>query len=315
MSLVKDITGPGITSSISLEGTDLGIVREDTDRNALAVMFGDSFEFVGLKGEWRSPVIAMYDRDFKLLGIPDLNKGIRPNAMAKQLWNYEHNNPVFSTVLPTDFIRIGKAWYVHVMVTKGLFDPNIPGSGEVWTEFQVSQDLISWYHTNYILPNPNTRPMTMLSFDIWDEWVYIYCTAGLQRDKPIYLYRCQVKDFPLGYWHSWGWRLQTGWAWGNIATPVLEIPCGELCLRNRNGQAFLSYFCNEPGNRRVAVRVAQGPLSNWYDSPEKVIAHEREFPQLYGGYQGVDRKDVLVSQWNTRTNDPYKVMLFREPLL
>jgi len=155
----------------------------------------------------------------------------------------------------------------------------------------------------------------MLTFDRWGEWIYIYATAGLQRDKPVYLYRCLVNEFPLGYWQSWGWKLQTGWAWDNPASPILEGQYGEICLRNRNGQAMFSYFNNDPNGRRVAVRTAADPLSNWYDSPERIIAHERDYPQLYGGYQGDNRKDILVSQWNTSTNDPYKVMLFREALL
>ena len=49
-----DVTGPGITSSVAMEAADLGILRWDPDRNAIAAMFGDNFEFVGMRGEWQS---------------------------------------------------------------------------------------------------------------------------------------------------------------------------------------------------------------------------------------------------------------------
>ncbi len=52
---------------------------------------------------------------------------------AKQLWDYPHNNPEFSTVLPTDAIVIGSRIYLHVLVVRGLPDTR-------WTEIQYSDD-------------------------------------------------------------------------------------------------------------------------------------------------------------------------------
>ena len=63
-----------------MDAADLGILRWDPDRQAIAAMFGDNFDFVGLRGEWQSPSIVMYDRDYNVRGIPASNGTIRPNA-------------------------------------------------------------------------------------------------------------------------------------------------------------------------------------------------------------------------------------------
>ena len=65
----RDVTGRGITSSVSMELADLGIMRWDPDRNAIAAMFGDNFSFWWGQ-DWQSPSIVMYDRDYNVLGIP-----------------------------------------------------------------------------------------------------------------------------------------------------------------------------------------------------------------------------------------------------
>ena len=40
---MRGVTGKGLTTSIALELTDLGIMRWDADRNCIVAMFGDSF--------------------------------------------------------------------------------------------------------------------------------------------------------------------------------------------------------------------------------------------------------------------------------
>ena len=47
----QDITGPNITDGVfAMYGADLGIPRWDDSRRAMAVMFGDNFEFKYMKG-------------------------------------------------------------------------------------------------------------------------------------------------------------------------------------------------------------------------------------------------------------------------
>ena len=83
----------------------------------------------------------------------------------------------------------------------------------------------------------------MLTFDRLGDWVYIFGTGGLARNKPIWLWRCAADTFPHGLWEPWGLD-QVGWAWGNPneRTPVLPGRYGELSFRFIQGNAVLSFF-------------------------------------------------------------------------
>ena len=50
------------------------------------------------------------------------------------------------------------------------------------------------------------------------------------------------------------------------------------------------------------------------DTPVTVVATQQTVPQNYGGYivpgSTLDQAIILVSQWNTTTNNPYNVQQF-----
>jgi len=79
------------------------------------------------------------------------------------------------------------------------------------------------------------------------------------------------------------------------------------------GKAVLSGFNWSTGNveARVADDVTQ-VLAPW--TPVTVIATQQTVPQNYGGYivpgSTLDQAIILVSQWNTTTNNPYNVQQF-----
>jgi hypothetical protein len=88
---------------------------------------------------------------------------------------------------------------------------------------------------------------------------------------------------------------------------------GELSLRLIEGKAVLSGFNASTG--RVEVRVADDVtqvLAPW--TPMTVFADQQEVRQNYGGYivpgSTLDQAVILVSQWNTRTHNPYNVQQF-----
>ena len=310
----RDVTGPGITTSVAMDAADLGILRWDPDRHAIAAMFGDNFDFVGLRGEWQSPSIVMYDRDYNVRGIPASNGTIRPNARRRQLWHYEHDNPEYRTILPCDFIRIGDWWHVAVMVTKGLGD-------ELRTEFHRSRDLVTWeVQPELTLRHPSHPGNVMLTFDRIGDYVYIFGTGGLARNRSIWMWRSPAREFPHG-WEPWGWD-GFRWDWGiaNEATPILEGRFGELSFRYLQGNCVLSYF--DAGNYRQQARTVQAPEDNWRNGANVVdYAFGWQIPQLYGGYiSPLSRLNegngmhFWVSQWNTLTNDPYRVMLVQDTL-
>jgi len=296
MSYVRDVA----------DNTDLGILRWDEARDCLVGMFGDTDPW---GDNWKSPVVMCFDRDYRFIGIPGVVDGVQvvEQGFARQLWAYPHNNPVFSTVLPTDFIRLGGWWYVSVMVTQGL-------GNEVWVEFQRSRDLVTWEHTGkYISPKEHPN-MVMLSYDVFGDWVYIVGTGGLKRNMAVYMWRNKIEEFPHGEWVV-----------ANVAgfDPILFEPSGELCLRNVDDAAVLSRFVNEQNNWRVEASVLDEPGKEWTSVTPVRVADHLEFPQLYGGFLsplsklGVqDGAKWFVSQWDTVSgdNDPYKVMLCKGTL-
>lgn len=276
-------------------------------------MFGDNFEFRFLKGEWRSPSIIMYDRNYNPIGIPTANPLGISRRRAVQLWPYQHNNPQFSTVLPCDFIKIGGTWFVAVMVTKGL-------GNELRTEFWRSSDLVSWSGPILSLPHPSHPGNVMLTFDVIGSYVYIFGTGGLARNKPIWLWRNPVNQFPLGRWEPWGYNGRD-WNWGNANenTPVLQGAYGELSFRVIGGKTVLSFF--DAGAYKQTALVVNAPNADLNAGARVDYAFGGSTPQLYGGYISPDSvlgvpngMRFLVSQWITAGNDPYKVMLFQDSL-
>jgi predicted chitinase len=292
---LKNVTGKGLTTSIALELTDLGIMRWDSDRSCIVAMFGDSFSF-GWGQDWRAPVLACFDTDFNCLGVP-VRDGIATRP-ARQLWEYGHNNPDYSTVLPCDFIRIGSTWFVAVMLTQGL-------GKETMTEFWQSENLIDWHLTGFGFPHPKSDPCTtMLSFDQFGDDVYVVGTHGLRRDGPVKMWKCSATDFPKGEWLP-----------VNNGDPVLGGRYGELCLRNVQGNAVLSFF-DEQNYRQSALCVAH-PEDDWGSGNRLDYVSGQELPQLYGGYISPDSKldepngmKFWVSQWLTAGNAAYHVVAY-----
>lgn len=317
----RDVTGVGITSSVAMDGADLGIMRWDQDRNAIAAMFGDNFEFRFFGGESQSPSIVMYDNNYNVLGIPATNNRII-RGRRRQLWNYQRPNSEYTTILPCDFIKVNGVWYVAAMVTQDL-------GREKWTVFWQSRDLVNWEKTNpYVsLAHLNgTQPIghpgnVMLTFDQIGEYVYIFGTGGLARNRGIWMWRNKANEFPHGWWEPWGWD-GNRWAWGNAneLSPILVGKYGELSFRHLQGQCVLSYFDAE-GYRQQA-RTVKNPEDNWRDGANVVdYAYGGDIPQLYGGYisplsrlNEPNGMHFFVSQWRTATNDPYKVMLLQDTL-
>lgn len=307
---VKDITGQGITSCVAMEAADLGIMRWDADRNAIAVMFGDNFEYEGLSGEWQSPSIVMYDNDFDVLGVPTCD-GIAMQP-RRQLWPYEHNNSEFSTVLPCDFIRIGDMWHVAVMVTKGL-------GHELRTEFWSSRDLIIWQY-EFALCHPGHPGNVNLTFEAFGDWIYIMGTGGLARDRGIWLWRNPVELFPGGLWEPWGYDKDKGtWRWGarNEGTPIIGGRIGEINLRAVDNRMVLSYFDNTA--LKTVARVVRSVTDDWPHVAFDVYMTWADMNFLYGGYivpgsqlNVPNGMKYVVSQWNISPaahNKPYKSVL------
>ncbi|WGW13551.1 DUF4185 domain-containing protein [Saxibacter everestensis] len=311
---LADLTGPGLTTGFRMEATSLGIPAVTPDGRTLFI-FGDTFENAKVgNGWWRSPV-GLYST------TKDLNSGVQwsgavGGSVAEQLWPYVHNNPGFSTVLPTDVLTIGGSMYLHVMVCR-------ENGSVVRTEIWRSEDSGgSWTFTgaqfDAELHGGLFQQLTWAPGG--DGYVYIYST-GFQRDKPIILSRVrQDRIADSTAYQPWGYS-EGAWAWGRTPTPVLAGKFGELCLRRLGGRWVLTWF--NAGEDRIEGLIADSLTSNLELAERKTLVYgthwagedDNHVAQLYGGYiipgSTLNQLHLSVSQWKTDTGWPYKVMQFR----
>lgn len=326
----REVTGRGLTTSVRMEAADLGIMRRDPDRGTIAAMFGDNFTRAG---DWRqgheAPSIVMFDDDYRVKGIPAANFQTLPDQCRQQMF-YRDGYPGCDTVLPCDFIKIGDTWTVAVMLSKGELNQ---GCAQFATEFWQSRDLVSWYRTKLRFDHRSDHPgNTMLTFDRIGDWVYIFGTGGLERDKGIWMWRNPANAFPMGLWEPWGYdeTRDPPWNWGipNEYTPILnEGGYGELCFRYIQGNCVLSYLIHKWPNGRdrwlMEARTVSSPDHDWLNGANVVeYASDEQIPNLYGGYISPSSRlnedggmHFWVSQWpGPPAEEPYRVILVRSRL-
>lgn len=319
-SKIKDLTGPGHTERFGIGGTDLGATVAAPDGRLVSV-FGDTFERAGVGGPgWRSPVVLFGDPATVDTGI-EWTGSAGPGDYAHQVLDYRHNSIIngrkVTTILPTDVITVGDELYLHVMVCEGLGNVH-------WTELYRSVDNgQTWEHTGASWPGRHHGGLfQMLTAERGDDgYVYAFST-GFQRDKGLLLHR--VPDDRLAdpaAWQGWGYR-DGEWAWGNPPTVALTGAHGELCLRRVEGRWLLAFF--DAGGYRIDVLGLTSPTANLYEARRETLLHGSSWDaedhargrvaQLYGGYivpgSTLDDLHLIVSQWNTATNWPYRSMQF-----
>lgn len=322
---VTDLTGPGHTDRFGIGGTDLGATAVAPDGRLVSV-FGDTFTTAGVGGPgWRSPVVLFADPD-------GIGSGLRwtgsagPGERAGQVVRYLHNGlrrwgrrvRRVTTVLPTDVLTVGEEMYLHVMVCREL--------GAVrWTELHRSTDNgVSWRPTGVRWPADRHGGLfQMLTWERGgDGWVYALST-GFQRAHGLILQRVpEDRITDPDAWQGWGFDGRD-WGWDRPPTVALTGAYGELCLRRVQDRWLLVVF--DAGNYRIDVLALDGPTADLYAAPRTTVLHgcgwEDEdhdagrVAQLYGGYivpgSTLSELHLVVSQWNTATNWPYRAMQFR----
>lgn len=325
---VKDLTGPGTTAvQFGVGGTDLGIaIRTPDGKNSF--IFGDTFSGMNLTGDWRSPVLLKSDD----VTLAQLNAGIKFNGCkgsanhADQLWDYPHNNPNFSTVLPTDALVIGGRTYLHVALNKGL--GNVVG-----TEIATSDDSgHTWPTHNPQAAKPGNyadgyQQSVAWYYDEADDYVYIYGSKFLVGSN-VRLWRVrpgQLLDRDL--WEPWGF--DGSWGWGKPASDIL--PSGhrvrEMCLRKvQNNVVFV--YTDVTTNAAIRAKVVPSANGNLHTAPTTTVVTNTAWgtewispgnlvAQPYGGYivpgSTLAELHIVVSQWDTLNGDnwPYRSMQFK----
>ena len=335
---VCNLTGPQCSDRFGVGAADLGAMT-DLPGGEIISVFGDTYRDARAGSpDWRSPVILIGHRDDAGQLVWDRAGGPDP-GYARQLWPYVHDSPPwrsggFSTVIPSDILRVGDDLFLHVMVIRGF--PHVH-----WTEIWRSSDGgVTWGHMGRDavfgadLYGGFAQSWTW-DFDPDDGWVYVMSSA-FQSGSGMILRR--VRPAGIGDRHlyeTWGFR-DGRWDWGN--PPTVITPQGELWrettfrrLRGTSGVGWvlggycisdrgLSYRVLADPTDDVGARVKTMPISeisDWgkEDHPAGRVA------QAYGGYivpgSSLDTPGgihLAVSQWNTRTHWPYRVMQFATTL-
>ncbi|WP_147291083.1 DUF4185 domain-containing protein [Tsukamurella paurometabola] len=317
MHKVRDITP---VSRFGVGGTDLGIACRVGDE--ILYVFGDTFEGLTIgAGDWRSPV-GLFGTTTGHITRP---AGPDPKR-ARQLLEYRHDTGEFTTILPTTCIHVDGALYLHTMTMQSL-DTVVrtalwrsDDGAQTWREVaRFNADQADGCRTMWALcPAP-------------DGYTYNVSTGGLSRDKGLRLHRLPTALLATLHpgveiaWEPWGWRPDTGWKWGNPPTDLaLGSGYGELSLARVEGTWVMTYF--DAAHYRIAARFADRIDGVWSDAVTLLQGsswHDEDHAdgrvaQLYGGYlvpgSTMRSARLVVSQWNTANNHPYKSMLFTGPL-
>lgn len=321
---LRDLTGPGHTDAFEIGGTDLGATAVAPDGRLVSV-FGDTFAGPTVGGPgWRAPVVLFADPT-------SVGDGLRwtgsagQGERAGQVVRYRHHGVRrwgrrvrrVTTVLPTDLITLGDEMFLHVMVCREL--------GNVrWTEVHRSRDNgVTWRPTGVRFRADHLDGyFQMLTWERGDDgYVYVFST-GFQRDKGLVLQRVpEGSVLDVGAWQPWGLTAE-GWGWGRGPTVVLPGRFGELSLRRVEDRWVLAMF--DDGNYRMDVLVLDSPIADLHKAPRATVLHgvgwrdedhdAGKVAQLYGGYvvpgSTLAELHLVVSQWNTATNWPYRAMQF-----
>lgn len=327
---LTQVGGSDLGAPFIMPNGKVGLVQGDTWDGTVAK--------TGSGPWWRSPVI---------LTSPTRNPGA--NALAidgavrggDQLWAYPHNNGTFTTVLPCDAITIGGRIYIWVMVTNGLADPNIPGSGELWCEIWYSDDNgENWINSADDADTPwagykwSTSEYggkrTMITWERGrDGFVYIVSTGGLLRNKNAHMWRVPEADIRNpNAWQAWGFA-GGAWNWGNPPTDILPsgTMAGEMCLRWIQGHWVLSYLELNQGATTVKVGYSGVPATatsapnniNWMTTatyrpirsgPLAIILGGEAMERFYGCYVHPDSRfdgkfSLIMSEWLLQAGAPY----------
>ncbi len=321
----------GPTAGTGTATTDYGIGATDLCEfvefpTELLQVCGDSFAGQGVGfGGWYSPVALHVDTTsvddpggVRYTGVTGIGKPLLADP-----------TPAGDSQLPAGVVQINRRNYLMVTTTRNLVPQSsrlvapepargnwqtVAGSRRDASYQGGSQTQISGYYD----PIPTADSVT--------GWVYIVANSFTRRD-PLLLYRATPQTFTdRSRWQGWATGPEGGW--NKPPTPLWPDQVGEMCIRQIDGKAVLSYFNATTGN--MEVRVANDPTSlgtapvttvvqhdEWPDPAESLPPpFDNRLAQPYGGYispgSTLDELRIFVSQWDTRArvSAPYRVIQF-----
>lgn len=307
VQVMGDVLGP-YSAHTQFRSGDLGMMAPlSNGTDEFAMIFGDSFRYSFGKGEWMSPVgvVARMDEN----GFIEILRPLNPGKRAQQMVSYYHRNNE-RTLLPSDVINIRGTLYMQAMWNEGLHNVTSTqiykstNNGKSWQPVASTShsylngmgDLITWEKGQ-------------------DGYIYVMSTA-FTRKEGVYLSRFKPED--IGNRDLWDLYDPSTQSWGgDKAHPILwDVQAGEINLRYIDGYWVLVMFNQK--TLAVEVRVSETIDGDWSSIKPATIAKNGSWvlpqtplnwSQPYGGYivpgSTLDNMDIVVSQWNTSTNQRY----------
>ncbi len=312
VQVMDDVLGK-YSKHVGFKDGDLGAMAPLNNSKEFAMIFGDSFResIKGPKNEWLSPVgvVAKMNDDGFIEIVRPLNNGRRVESLV----SYHHTDNL--TLIPSDVINLDGTLYMQGMWNKGI--GNVLYT-EIWKSTDNGQTWksISKTPTNYI-------PGGLGDLITWekgpDGYVYVMSSAFTRKEK-VFLSRFKPQDIAdRSKWELYDYsEPDADKKWSNVAAPILSdgVKAGEMNLRYINGHWVLVMFNEE--KLAIEVRISDTLEQNWDNVPVATIAkhgswlrpqNPKNWSQPYGGYivpgSTIDNMDIVVSQWNTGTNDRY----------
>ncbi|WP_291314837.1 DUF4185 domain-containing protein [Corynebacterium sp. UBA2622] len=313
VQIMGDLLGRGVSDSVDLRSGDLGMMTPVGDGQEFAIVFGDSFrdDTVG-QGEWMSPVGVLARMNNGVIEIiRPLNAGERVNPLIPY-YRAEGDN---LTLIPSDVINIDGTLYMQGMWNRGI--GNVSHT-QIWKSTDSGATWVSVGTTgaDYMRGMGN-----LISWERGDDGFVYVVSSGFKRNNPVYLSRFRPEQ--IGDRTTWEIFNPATAQWSSTGAPILakNVKAGEMNLRRIDGQWVLVMF-NEQ-TLSIEVRVSRDLPRNWDDVPVAVVAEHgpwsnpqtpANFSQPYGGYivpgSTLANMDIVVSQWNTSTNQRYNATQF-----
>lgn len=323
VQVMGDVLGP-YSRNVGLDVGDLGTMAPlgDGSTGEFAMVFGDSFTGPGFGGgEWLSPVgvVATKDAD----GFIDIQRPLNRGNRVRQMVSYQHTDGL--TLLPSDIINIDGTLYMQAMWNQGLHSVK---STQV---FRSEDDGQTWRKASGNHYSRYGGMDELISWEMGPNGDYVYAVSTkFDRANPVYLWRTapeniadqskwELYDASRSQWVENGQRGAAVLDRNRNRTP---LKAGELNLRYIDGYWVLVMF-NE-STLSVEVRISDTLERDWNRVPVVAIANHgswnrpqtpANWSQPYGGYivpgSHINDMDIVISQWNTATNNRYMATQFK----
>lgn len=316
----------------SVCATDLGIAYVRAD-GSTGYVFGDSFD-VGFAGpNWRSPVILYGGSSpYPVVNFTQAYGGYGVSQVIRYQHNSNNGGGWEGTRIPNDAIVINGLTYLHA-VSVNNWSPPAGSDGSNFSQvvrFDENHDTVAPVEVLHFAGDTQGRAMSedgVWTFGGWQNGhLYIFSKRwGRGNSGEVYLSRCtNIED--LGTYEHWAF-VNGGWSWNSTAVPCTRLfgasNIGELSVRLLGDTWVMSYLDLPAGG--IVTRRASAPDGVWSDPKVQVYGSRPwwywlvgkggpVWPQCYGGYihprSTADNLTLLISQWNTSTNNPYHVIQF-----